>query len=111
MPLRRGGWASVLAKTLAIRPTDIDDSALHKNGMGTVVVRPDDLREDGGRVTPAFSVAADFFPVGVEQRRFRTLADALAFVCSLVLTAEETARRRAMVAPAIEVHIVLRDRA
>jgi len=101
----------MLTKTLAIRTTDINDGALRHNGMGTIVVRPDDVRDETGGVIAAYAVTADFFPVGVDQRRFRTLADAMAFVCSLVLTADETAQRLQIIPPTVEIHLLLRGRA
>ena len=95
----------MLVKLMAVRPADIDEGALRKNAVGAVIVRPHEVDDEDGRPTRAFGVSADFFPVGAEQRNFRTLEGAMGLVVALVLAAEETTRRLRIKRPTIEIQV------
>lgn len=97
----------MLVKLMPVRPTDIDEGALRRNVAGAVIVRAYDVEDDDGKSVRAFGVSADFFPVGAEQRTFRTLEGAMGLVVALVLAAEETARRLGIKRPTIEIQVEL----
>jgi hypothetical protein len=83
----------MVVKLMAVRPVDIDERVFRRNGTAAITVRPQEVEGPDGEVVPAYAVSADFFSMGTTQRNFRTLEAAMAFVASLVMTAEETARR------------------
>lgn len=95
----------MLVKLMAVRPTDIDEGALRTNAAGAVTVRPCDVEGDDGTTVRAFGVSADFFPVGSDQRTFRTLEGAMGLVVALVLAAEDTTRRSRLKRSTIEIQV------
>lgn len=97
----------MVVKMMAVRPVDIDEGALRRNGTGAITVRPHRFEDDDGRVTRAYAVSADFFLPGTDQRSFRTLEHAMGFVVGLVAAAREAASRSRLKQPTIEIQVEL----
>jgi hypothetical protein len=95
----------MLVKLMAVRPADIDETALRRNGTGTITVRPHGAEGDGVSDAAAYSVSADFFPAGIDVRNFRSLEGAMAFVVALVLAANDATRRFRVVQTTIEIQV------
>jgi hypothetical protein len=95
----------MVVKLMAVHPVDIDESVFRRNGTAAITVQPQEVEGPDGEVVPAYAVSADFFSMGTEQRNFRTLQAAMAFVAALVLAAEETARRLQVNRSTIEIQV------
>ena len=97
----------MVVKMMAVRPVDIDEGVLQKNGTGAITVRPHRFEDGDGRVMRAYAVSADFFLPGTDLRSFRTLEHAMGFVVGLVAAAKEAVGRSRLKHPAIEIQIEL----
>ena len=97
----------MVVRMMAIRPVDIDEDALRRNGTGAITVRPHRFEDNDGRVMRAYAVSADFFLPGTDQRSFRTLEHAMGFVVGLVAAACDAAGRSRLKQPTIEIQVEL----
>lgn len=95
----------MVVKLMAVRPVDIDESVFRRDGTAAITVRPHEAEGPDGEVVPAYTVSADFFPMGTDQRNFRTLEAAIGFVAALVLAAEGAARRLQVRRSTIEIQV------
>lgn len=95
----------MVVKMMVVRPADIDEGVLRRNGTGAITVRPHQVEDDDGRVIRAYAVSADFFLPGTDQRSFRTLEHAMGFVVGLVSAAEEAAGRLRLKQSTIEIQV------
>lgn len=99
----------MVVKPMVVHAADIDEDVLRGNGTGTITVRRHMFEDEGGEATPAYAVSADFFPMGTDQRNFRTLEHAMGFVSSLVLGAEQAVRRLRLKQSTIEIQLEISD--
>jgi hypothetical protein len=95
----------MVVKMMVVRPADIDEGVLRRNGTGAITVRAHHVEDDDGRLTRAYAVSADFFLPGTDQRNFRTLEHAMGFVVGLVSAAEEATARLHLKQSTIEIQV------